>query len=109
MILPAWREVEGGVEVRVKAEPKSRRPRVGGFAPGIDGPRLRVAVTEAASDGRATEAVAAAIATVLDLPGRAVTLRSGATSRGKTLHVAGDPATILARLAALPAPPENPA
>ncbi len=109
MIRPAWRAVEGGVEVRIKAEPKSRRPRVGGFAPGVDGPRLRVAVTEAAADGRATDAVTAAIAAMLDLPGRAVTLRAGATSRGKTLYCAGDPAMILARLDALPAPPESPA
>ncbi|WP_431280945.1 DUF167 domain-containing protein [Humitalea sp. 24SJ18S-53] len=109
MILPAgtksaWRAVPDGVELRIKAEPKSRRPRVGGLAPGIDGPRLRVAVTEAAVDGRATEAVAAAIATALHLPGRAVTLRAGATSRAKTLHVAGEASVILARLEALPEP-----
>ncbi len=96
-----WRAVADGVELRVKAEPRSRRPGIGGQAPGIDGPRLRIAVTAAASDGRATEAVAATLAEALDLPGRAVTLRHGATSREKTLHVVGVSAALIAKLEAL--------
>jgi uncharacterized protein YggU (UPF0235/DUF167 family) len=95
-----WRAVADGVELRVKAEPKSRRPGIGGWAPGIDGPRLRIAVTEAASDGRATEAVAATLARALDLPGGAVTLRHGAASREKTLSVVGPPAALIAKLEA---------
>lgn len=93
-----FRVVGDGVEVRVKAEPRARRPGVGGMAPGADGPRLRIAVTEAPSDGKASEAVAQALARALGLPGRTVTLRSGAASRAKTLHVAGDAATLLVQL-----------
>jgi len=93
-----FRALPNGVEVRVKAEPRSRRPGVGGLAPGADGPRLRIAVTEAPSDGKASAAVALALARALGLPGRAVTLRAGAASRAKTLHVAGDPAALLIQL-----------
>lgn len=90
-----------GLTVPVKVQPRARRPGVGGTSPGPDGPRLRVAVTEAAEDGRANRAACAALARALDVPPGAVTLRAGATGRHKLLHVAGDPAALAARLAAL--------
>lgn len=90
-----------GLTVAVKVQPRACRPGVGGTAPGMDGPRLRVAVTEAAEGGRATEAACAALAHALGVPPDAVTLRTGATTRHKLLHVAGDPARLAARLDAL--------
>jgi uncharacterized protein (TIGR00251 family) len=78
-----------GVELRVKAQPKSRRPGVGGLAP--DGAALRVAVTEAPEDGRANRAVCAAVAQALRVAPSAVSLTQGAGSRLKTLRIAGDP------------------
>jgi uncharacterized protein YggU (UPF0235/DUF167 family) len=81
-----------GIELRVKAQPRSRRPGLGGLSP--DGAALRVAVTEAPEDGRANRAVCATIAKALDLPASAVTLAQGATSRLKTLRIAGDPARL---------------
>jgi uncharacterized protein len=96
-----WRPLPDGVAVAVKVQPKSRRPGLHGTAPGADGERLRIGVTEAAEAGRANRAACAALADALGLAQSAVQLTMGATSRDKTLHVAGDPAELGAKLAAL--------
>jgi uncharacterized protein len=96
-----WRPLPDGVAVAVKVQPKSRRPGLHGAAPGADGERLRIGVTEAAEAGRANRAACAALADALGLAQSAVQLTMGATSRDKTLHVAGDPAELGAKLAAL--------
>ncbi len=82
----------------MKVQPKSRRPGIGGAAP--DG-ALRVAVTEAPEDGRANRAVCQAVARALEVPGSAVDVIHGATSRQKTLRVAGDPARLSQRIETL--------
>jgi uncharacterized protein (TIGR00251 family) len=81
-----------GVELRVKAQPKSRRPGIGGLA--SDGAALRVAVTEAPEDGRANRAICAAVAEALRVAPSAVIVTQGATARLKTLRIAGDPARL---------------
>jgi|JI7StandDraft_1071085.scaffolds.fasta_scaffold135699_2 uncharacterized protein YggU (UPF0235/DUF167 family) len=86
---------EGGIEVAVRAQPKARRAKVGGAA--TDG-ALRVAVTTAPEDGRATEAVAAALAEAFGVSKRAVELRHGATSRHKLFRIAGETARLEQRL-----------
>jgi uncharacterized protein YggU (UPF0235/DUF167 family) len=96
-----WRTGPDGVSVAVKVQPKSRRPGLQGLAPAVAGERLRIGVAEAAEDGRANRAACAALARALDLPAAAVIVAAGATSRDKTLRVAGDPAVLAARLAAL--------
>ena len=96
-----WRATADAVLVAAKVQPKSRRPGLHGRAPAPDGERLRIAVAEAAEDGRANRAACALLARALDLPASAVAVASGATSRDKTLRVAGDPAAIAARLEAL--------
>lgn len=96
-----WRPVPGGVALRVKAQPRARRPGIGALAPGVDGPRLRVAVTEAAEDGRANRAVCASLAAALHLPAGAVTVAQGAAARDKIIHIAGDPMALAETLKAL--------
>jgi uncharacterized protein YggU (UPF0235/DUF167 family) len=96
-----WRAAPGGVLVAVKVQPKSRRPGVQGRAPAVDGERLRIGVAEAAEDGRANRAACATLARALELPAAAVRVALGASSRDKTLRVAGDPTLIAARLEAL--------
>lgn len=96
-----WRAAPDGVRVMVKVQPKSRRPGLRGSAPSADGIRLRIGVTEPAEDGRANRATCAALAAALGVPASAVSLEMGAGSREKLLHVAGDPAELAARLAAL--------
>ena len=96
-----WRPLVDGVAVAVKVQPKSRRPGLHGTTPTADGERLRIGVTEAAEGGRANRATCAALADALGLAPSAVHLTFGATSREKTLHVAGDPATLGEKLSAL--------
>ena len=82
-------------------QPKSRRPGIGGAAPSADGPRLRIAVTDTPENGRANRAVCETLAEALGVPHSAVTVMAGAGSREKLLRVAGDPAALGARIAAL--------
>ncbi len=96
-----WRPLPDGVAVAVKVQPKARRPGLHGTTPAIDGERLRIGVTEAAEGGRANRAACAALAEALGIAASAVTLTAGTSSREKLLHVAGDPASLGARLAAL--------
>jgi uncharacterized protein len=96
-----WRELPDGVSIAVKVQPKSRRPGVQGTAPAGDGERLRIGVAEAAEGGRASRAACGVLATALGIAPSAVSLISGATSRQKLLHVAGDPAELGAKLASL--------
>lgn len=96
-----WRAEPDAVLVRVKVQPKARRRGLGGTKPAADGPRLAIAVAEAPEDGRATRAACEMLAEGLGLAASAVTLAQGATSREKTLRVAGDPAAIVPKLEAL--------
>ncbi len=96
-----WRVGPAGVTVLVKVQPKSRRPGLQGTTDSADGVRLKIGVTDAAEDGRATRATCAALARALSVPQSAVQLLQGATSREKTLQVAGDTAILVERLAAL--------
>ncbi len=96
-----WRVADDGVSVSVKVQPKSRRPGVQGRAPGADGERLRIGVTEPADAGRANRAACAVLADALDVPAGAVSVLAGAAAREKVLRVAGDPNVLVARLVAL--------
>ena len=93
-----WRPVAEGITLRVKVQPRARRPGIGGLAPGVDGPRLRLAVTEAAEDGRANRAVCGALATALGLPASAVSILQGQAAREKLVQAAGDAAALAARV-----------
>jgi uncharacterized protein YggU (UPF0235/DUF167 family) len=73
--------------IAVRVRPGASRTRVGGRYDGPYGPALVVAVSAPAVDGRATEAVLAAVAEALGVRPRRVSLRTGATSRDKLLSV----------------------
>jgi uncharacterized protein len=96
-----WREAADGVTVMVKVRPRSRRTGVHGVQESAAGPRLQVAVTEAAEDGKANRAVCALLADILHRPQSAVQIVSGATSREKLLSVTGDSAILVDTLRAL--------
>lgn len=93
-----WRAVPNGVTVMVKAQPRSRRPGLAGVQDSAAGPRLKIAVTDAAEDGKANRAVCAALAEALERPRSAVEIITGATSREKLLMVTGDPVELVERL-----------
>ena len=96
-----WRVVAGGVVVAVRVQPKSRRPGLRGVQPGAEGARLNIAVSEAAERGSANRAACMLLARALGVAPTLVSVRSGAASRLKQLHIAGEPAVLSARLQAL--------
>jgi uncharacterized protein (TIGR00251 family) len=79
------REVGGAVEVRVRVTPRARRTVVGG----AHGGALKIAVTAPPVEGEANAAVIDALADALGVPRRAIAVVRGATSREKTLRIAG--------------------
>ena len=82
------------IVVRVKAA--SRKPGIS-----VHDAEIEIRVNEAPQDGRANEAVRAALAEALDLPRGRVTLTRGARSKQKTFAIDGlEHDTILARLRA---------
>ncbi|MFC3125340.1 DUF167 domain-containing protein [Pseudoroseomonas globiformis] len=97
-----WRAISGGVELRVRAQPKSRRPGVQGWVAAVDGPRLKLAVAEAPEDGRANKAICTLLAGLLHVAPSAIAVVRGAASREKTLRIGGDPELLGDRLENLP-------
>jgi uncharacterized protein len=89
------------VVVAARVHPKSRRPRLHGVKLGADGPRLHIAVGEAAEHGDANRAACALLAEALGVASSVVSVQSGAASRLKQLHISGDPGVLSARLSAL--------
>jgi uncharacterized protein YggU (UPF0235/DUF167 family) len=96
-----YRHGAGGVSVAIKVHPGARRPGVLGRVPDVAGTRLKIAVAEPPEDGRANRAVCAALAEALRVPVASVSILHGAGLRQKTLLVAGDPAALTEKLAAL--------
>jgi uncharacterized protein YggU (UPF0235/DUF167 family) len=96
-----WRIAENAITVAVKVKPHARRPGLRGTVPDTDGDRLAIAVREPPEDGRANRAVCAALAEALGVPPSSVEMAAGASARGQTRRVLGDPSAIAARLATL--------
>lgn len=69
--------------------------------PAADGPRLHIGVSEAAEHGGANRAACAFLARALGVAPSVVSVRSGAASRLKQLHVSGEPARLCARLSTI--------
>jgi uncharacterized protein len=85
------------VVISIRVTPSSSRTAVGGRR----GDALVVRVTEAAVDGRATEAALRAIADAFDVPRRSVSLRTGNASRDKIVEVVDHGGGAVRRLAML--------
>ena len=96
------RLTEAGVIVHLRVTPNAGRDGIDGAETRDDGSSvLRVRVTAVPDKGRANAAVIALMAKALGVSKSAISLRSGETSRFKTLAVAGPAAELSARLTAL--------
>ena len=95
---PAWREVAGGVELRVKATPRARRSALLGLMAAADGPRLKLSVQAVPEDGRANRAICDLLAGALHVAPSGIAVVQGGAAREKTLHIAGDPAALIEKL-----------
>jgi uncharacterized protein len=85
------------VRVTVRVRPGASRTAVGGR----HGDALVVRVSAPAVDGRATDAMLAALAGAFGVRGREVRLVSGTTSRTKIVEIDGDDPRLHATLLAL--------
>lgn len=87
----------GSLDLEVHVRPGARRTEVGGTHDGV----LVVRVAAPAVEGKANEAVLAAVASALGVRPRDVELVRGGRSRRKRLRVDGDPARLSERVAEL--------
>lgn len=84
-----------GLVIAVKAQPGARRPGIGPVleaapAPGWPDARLKMAVSAPPEDGRANEAIIAALAAWLGIKPAAISLIAGASARDKLFRAAAD-------------------
>lgn len=93
------RELEGALELTLHVRPRARAPGVGG----AHGGALQIRVAAPPEDGRANEAVRAALALALGVRNADVELVSGLQSRRKRVRIQGDPRLLRARIEALAA------
>lgn len=95
---------DGGVALFLRVQPGARREGLEGVTVEADRtPRLRVALTVPAEGGKANARLIALLAKRWRLPKAAFTIGTGAQARRKTLLIAGDAESILARISADPA------
>ena len=86
----------------IRLTPRARADRLDGIARSADGaPVLKASVTAPPAEGRANDALLALLAKSWGVPRRDLAIIGGIKSRSKIVHVAGDPAELLKRLAAL--------
>jgi len=83
-------EGKGGLYLNVHAQPGARRAQLRG----LHGDAVKIAVGEAAQDGKANKAIVRLIAKALDLPVSSVEITSGKTARRKRVFLSGDVAGL---------------
>ncbi len=97
MAVPAYLTPSAkGVYLAVHAQPGARRPGLRG----LHGEALKIAVREAAQDGKANAAIAATLAKALDVSKSAVQVVAGHQSRSKRVFIEGDADELQQRIGA---------
>jgi uncharacterized protein len=100
--MPAWSARKDGLALRVRLTPKSSRDIIEGLDHLADGRAvLKVCVRALPEAGAANQALIKLVAKALVLPASAIAIESGAAARLKSLRLAGDAASLEARLSAL--------
>jgi uncharacterized protein len=90
-----------GVRLQIRLTPRARANRIDGVIRIADGtPVLKVSVTAPPAEHRANDALIALLAKEWRLPRRDLTLAGGGKSRDKLVHIAGEPRSLLKRIAA---------
>jgi len=83
-------EGKGGLYLNVHAQPGARRAQLRG----LHGDAVKIAIGEAAQDGKANKAITRVIAKALNLPVSDVEITSGMTSRRKRVFLRGASAEL---------------
>ncbi len=94
-----WREIQNGVEVRVRLTPKSSKDAIDGLTDTSAGAAFKVRVRAVPEDGKANAAAETLVARWLGVPPSTVALISGSKSRVKVLAVTGDRKQLISTLA----------
>ena len=97
--LPA-RAVSGGIVIHARVTPKASVDAVLGVERRADGPVLKVKVRALPDKGEANAAVVAVLAKWLGEPKGRLSVAAGAKARAKQILVEGEPASLIAKLAA---------
>ena len=82
------------MRVAIRLTPRARHERIEGIAGGA----LKVSVTAPPAENQANEALLRFLAREWRLPRRDLTIATGAKSRNKLVHIAGDPQALILRL-----------
>ena len=94
--------VAKGLRLHIRLTPRSARDAVEGVEVRADGRAvLKARVRAVPEDGKANAALMRLVADTLDVPVSCVKLEAGATSRVKTVLVAGDAGRLEARLTSI--------
>ena len=94
-----WTALSDGVVLTVRLTPRGGRDSIDGIEQMADGRAvLKVRVRAVPSEGEANAALVKVIARAVHLPLRSIEIVAGATTRVKRLRIAGDAATLTARL-----------
>jgi uncharacterized protein (TIGR00251 family) len=83
-----------GIYLNVHAQPGAKRAALRG----LHGDAVKIAVKEAAQDGKANKAIEVFVAKALGLPKSSVSVTSGHTSRSKRLFMDGDAALLIEKV-----------
>lgn len=90
------------MRVAVRLTVRARSDRLDGIASLADGSAaLKVSVAAPPLDGRANDALIALLAREWGVPRRDLAIVGGPRSRSKIVHVAGEPAALMARIGAV--------
>ena len=84
----------GGVYINIHAQPGARREAVCG----MHGDALKIAVRQAAQDGKANAAIVDVLAAALNMSRQDIEVSSGQASRRKRLFAKGDAVNIAGRI-----------
>jgi uncharacterized protein (TIGR00251 family) len=88
---PFLKESSSGVYLTIKLQPRASRQQISG----LHGSELKVSVTAPPVDAAANRALVEYFAEVLVISRSQIQLVKGQTSRHKTLHITGVPATVI--------------
>lgn len=100
--VPVLTPVPGGVQLRVRVQPRAAKTGI----VGEHGGALRIRVAAPPVDGAANEALVRFLADRLGVSRSAVSITGGASGRSKLVRIGGiDPGTAAARLGILNFPP----
>lgn len=97
--------IPGGIRLRLRVQPKSRREGPQGYVADPDGKvALKFGVNAAPEDGKANAAIIALLAKRLGVAKAAISVAAGAKDRRKLVDIQGPSAELAAGLAAWLAP-----